>query len=397
MVNIVRRKSEFTFGFFYRKMVVILLWLAIVTQISSAQGTGKGTRIDLTSRIALSAANGQFAQIFIPDYFTTPADGQFTLVFHLHSASWAAEDEVYKTGANAILFNMHIGALSSPYQNYFLDDRRFGAILEMIVEELNTRQIITGGQIKNLIFTSFSAGYAGLREILKSESYYNVIDAINLADGLHSSSSASSMQIQMADFLKFARDARDKKKIMLLTHSSITTSGYKSTTETADYLISGINAQRVPVSAGDEIGLQKSTCDTGYFHLRGYAGTTADDHMKHLYNMDMMIHSALDLIADQINYLPEVSTPSEYQLAIENYPNPFNNTTRFRFRIPETGRVVISIFDQRARKVALLLDEMRNQGEHEIGWDPVHLASGVYFYSIRLNNLQQSGRCILVK
>lgn len=383
----------------YMNLIIFTLQflLVIFVQNSSAQGTARGTRIDFTSRIALSAQNGQFAQLFIPDYYTAPPDGRYILVFHLHSASWAAEDEIYKAGANAILFNMHIGALSSPYQNYFLDNRRFGAILEMITEELNTQAIISNGQIKNLIFTSFSAGYAGLREILKSESYYDLIDAINLADGLHSSSSASSMQIQMADFLKYARDARDKKKIMLITHSSIPTTGYKSTTETADYLISGINSLRITVNASDAIGLQKSACDTGYFHLRGYAGTTADDHLKHLYNMDMMISAALDLITDQINSLPEISVPANFNLAIENYPNPFNSTTRFRFHLPENGRVEINIFDQQGRKVARILNEMRNAGDHEISWAPEHLASGVYYYSIRLKDMQHAGRCLLVR
>src|SRR3970040_1492962 len=148
-----------------------------------AQGVGVGSRYDLTQKLNLST--GQFAQLFVPDYFIPPADGKFLLVFHLHSASWAAEDQVYKSNTNAVLFNIHLGSLSSPYQNYFSDQSRFNTILDTLISVLSANEIISNPQIKFLIITSFSAGYAGLREMLKTTSYYEMINSINLADGLH--------------------------------------------------------------------------------------------------------------------------------------------------------------------------------------------------------------------
>ena len=261
-----------------------------------AQGVGQGIRIDLTSKLELNnEKTGQFAQLLIPNDYQAPTDGKFDLVFHLQSASWAAENQVFKANVNAILFNIHLGGFSSPYQNYFLDQSNFQKILDIITASLKSDGIIAKPQIKHLIITSFSAGYAGVREILKKNDYYSVINAIALADGLHCDSDPATKTIQMQDFLRFAKDARDKLKIMLLTHSSILTSGYDNTTQTANYLINGIGSLRVAHSKLDEIGAQYSRCDTGYFQLKGYYGDTANDHLKHLYAMNIMLQNVFDI------------------------------------------------------------------------------------------------------
>jgi hypothetical protein len=288
-----------------------------------AQGTGQGTRIDLTSKLNLTT--GQFAQLFIPDYFTKPADDSILFVFHFHGASWAAEDQVYKSKVNAILFNIHLGSLSIPYQNYFTTQTNFQKILDTSLSVIKENGIIVNPKIQHLILTSFSAGYAGVREILKSPTYYSKINVLNLADGLHSNSDPDTMAVQMQDFLQFAKDARDKKKIMLLTHSSILTSGYKSTTQTADYLIKGIGSSRFSYSMFDEIGHQTSKCDTGNFRLKGYAGQTADDHMKHLYAMNKMLEQAVNILTSTSNNAKGDNNPEKSFRLYQNFPNTFSS------------------------------------------------------------------------
>ena len=282
--------------------VKVLFFVLIFIGFSSlfAQGVGVGTRIDLTNKLNLNADAGQFAQLFIPDYFSPSKDGSFLLVFHLHGASWTAEDEVYKSKINAVLFNIHLGSFSSSYKNYFTNQNNFNKILELIIEELKASSIIQNPTIENLIVTSFSAGYGGVREILKTQSYYDKIDAIILADGLHSDLDSNIMREQMKDFVRFAKDARDKKKIMLLTHSNILTYTYANTTETADYLIKNIGAVKTNYNAVDEIGTQYSKVDTGNFHVKGYKGDTASDHMKHLYNVDKMLKQAVDILIEEV-------------------------------------------------------------------------------------------------
>ncbi|MCJ7552319.1 MAG: hypothetical protein MUO34_00415 [Ignavibacteriaceae bacterium] len=271
---------------------LIFVILAFCGSILSQNST-EGIRIDLSKEFAL--ADKQFAQLFIPDFFIPDSQGKVTLVFHFHGSSWAIEDVVYKSGVNAVLFNIHLGALSSPYKNYFSDENKFRIILDTILTKINSHKILPNPQIDKLIITSFSAGYAGVREILKNPEYYKLTDALILMDGLHCDSDSALMKLQMTDFVRFAEDARDKKKIMTITHSSISTEGYQSTTQTTDYILGKIGANRISSEVSDEIGTQYSKSETGFFSMKGYLGDSAPDHLKHLYGMHILLKEVFEI------------------------------------------------------------------------------------------------------
>jgi hypothetical protein len=387
--------------YFLTSLFFLYVWFFPMTQVP-AQGVAVGTRIDLTNRLQLNqGTTGQFAQLFIPDYFTPDSSGQFTLVFHLHSASWAAEDEVYRSATNAILFNIHLGGLSSPYQNYFSDATRYPAILDTVVAILQQQNLLPGATIGRVIVTSFSAGYAGVREILKAEAYYNQISALTLADGLHSSSDPGLMAIQMADFLKFARDARAGEKVMLLTHSSINTSGYQSTTQTANYLIAGLNAARVPDSTMDEIGTRYSRCDTGNFHIKGYLGQTANDHLQHLYGMYLMLGQAMDILDSGIMELGEEAHQPRL-LNLYSYPNPFNTTTTIHYTLPERSLLRCAVYDCLGREVVVLFEGVKEAGEQTMVWGAADskgrpVSSGLYLYRFRVGEVVETGKLLLLR
>jgi hypothetical protein len=352
----------------------------------------------LTTELQLNQnTTDQFCQVFVPNYFKAEDNGKFTLVFHLHSASWAAEDEVYKAQTNAVLFNIHLGALSSPYRSYFQDSNKFKLILEKVIAVLQNNNIIANPQIETLVVTSFSAGYAGVREIFKTQAYYDQIKALALADGLHCNSDPISKEQQLKDFLRYARDARDRKKIMLLTHSEIPTSGYESTTQTANYLINGIGAHRIAVNAVDEIGIQKSACDTGYFHLKGYAGETASDHLKHLYAMNLMLEKIIQILSQTTVDLNDKIIKPEQSILICNYPNPFNAVTNFAYQLPRTSWFSLKMYDSLGRFVQVIASEIQPMGSHTLKWDGSKYSSGSYFYQLNWDGNVQSGRCQLVK
>ena len=383
------------------KFMKLILLFILSTGFIYPQGVGVGERFDLTAKLNLGS--GQFAQLFVPDYFIPPNDGEFLLVFHLHSASWAAENQIYKSLSNAVLFNIHLGALSSPYQNYFSDPNKFSAILDTVLSVLSNNSIIQAPQIKYLVITSFSAGYAGLREILKTQSYYDMINAINLADGLHCSSDPGTAAIQMQDFLRFAIDARDEEKIMLLTHSSITTSGYQSTTQTSNYLINGTGAQVNTVTEINEIGTMYAKCDTGYFQIRRYYGQTAEDHLKHLYAMYIMLRTAINILDPSLTSVNKDESMLHNFFLYQNYPNPFNPCTKISWQSPvgslpagQAGwHTTLKIFDVLGKEVATLVDEYRQAGYHEVEFnlysdEGQSLTSGVYFYQLRARGPETS-------
>ena len=379
-----------------RSFIAIVFVFLIFLSCSHSQGVGKGQRIDMTDILHLDRNGGQFAQIFIPDYYVQ--SGQtYDLVFHLHSASWAAEDEVYKAKANVILFNIHLGAFSSPYQSYFSQTDRFRAILDQIKSELIQRRILPdSAKVRYLILTSFSAGYAGVREILKSDKYYQMITALHLADGLHSNSDPTTMDYQMKDFVRFARDAVNKKKIFRLTHSSIPTSGYKSTTETANYLLQKLGLTRNPVNIQDEIGTMYSRCDSGYFHLRGYLGDTAHDHLKHLYAMHQMLHATFDQLLNATGMESGVINADGFRL-MPNYPNPFNGQTTIRYYLPQKVHVLFRVFNMLGNLVAIPVNAVQQKGWHALRFNASNLSSGVYYVSLQAGRVNLNRRITLLK
>lgn len=74
--------------------------------------------------------------------------------------------------------------------------------------------------------------------------------------------------------------------------------------------------------------------------------------------------------------------PQQLQLE-QNYPNPFNPSTRIRFTLAHKRQARLRVLDVLGREVAVVLDEVKNAGAHEVifsaGPAGPNLPSGVYF------------------
>lgn len=92
----------------------------------------------------------------------------------------------------------------------------------------------------------------------------------------------------------------------------------------------------------------------------------------------------------------EVSLPDDFSLN-QNHPNPFNPSTRISFALPEQELVKIKVFDILGREIAVLLNDIKNPGYHEILFNADTLPSGTYIYEIRAGNYVESKKMILLK
>jgi photosystem II stability/assembly factor-like uncharacterized protein len=90
--------------------------------------------------------------------------------------------------------------------------------------------------------------------------------------------------------------------------------------------------------------------------------------------------------------------PVNYTLD-QNYPNPFNPKTVIKFGLPKAGNVTLKVYDITGREVETLFNSMElNAGTVAYDFDASHLASGVYFYSLIVNdNKIDSKKMVLVK
>ena len=85
-----------------------------------------------------------------------------------------------------------------------------------------------------------------------------------------------------------------------------------------------------------------------------------------------------------------------YKLS-QNYPNPFNPTTNIQYTIMKAGHVTLTIYDILGRKVATLVDQNQNAGNHNISFNASRFASGVYFYQIQAGDFRNVKKMILLK
>jgi Domain of unknown function (DUF4331)/Secretion system C-terminal sorting domain len=83
---------------------------------------------------------------------------------------------------------------------------------------------------------------------------------------------------------------------------------------------------------------------------------------------------------------------------IQNYPNPFKESTTIKYRVVETAAINISVFDLSGKKVSTLVNETVKSGNQELIWTPKNLSSGTYFVSLSSNGkVVQNMKVILDK
>jgi hypothetical protein len=90
------------------------------------------------------------------------------------------------------------------------------------------------------------------------------------------------------------------------------------------------------------------------------------------------------------------SLPNQFYLT-QNFPNPFNPSTKIRYLIPQSSKVVIKVFDILGNEIETLVNEEKSAGTYEIKWYAESLPSGVYFYRLQAGDFVETKKMILLK
>lgn len=101
------------------------------------------------------------------------------------------------------------------------------------------------------------------------------------------------------------------------------------------------------------------------------------------------------VLADIGNNLIE-STPQTFELN-NNYPNPFNPSTKISYSIPKQSRVTLKVYDLIGNEVSTLVSEEMAAGNYEFEFDASKLGSGVYLYKLQAGNFIETKKMILLK
>jgi hypothetical protein len=229
-------------------------------------------------------------QLFIPEGYR-PGEGPVPLTLHLHGAAWAGVRNLVRARQPGVAVTVVLPGLSSVYTQKFRDP----AVFQGILEEARTRvaEALAAPELKigPVTVTSFSAGFGGVRELLKDPEAFERIDALVMADSIYAGFAGEPAKREvdpaaMEGFLRFTREAAEGRKRMIVSHTQLPTPTYASTVETADYLLRQLGGEREAAAESwpSDLALQ-SRFRKGQFQLYGFAGETGPDHMKHLHNL----------------------------------------------------------------------------------------------------------------
>ena len=209
-----------------------------------------------------------------------------SLVVHFHGAPWLVQHHIAKNLPRTALITVQLGSGSSVYGRPFADAALFKTMIDEARSQLNLEH-----EWSTITLTGFSAGYGAIRAILRNERSMSLVHNVLLLDGIHASYSPEGVppminRRDLDSFVEFARLAVAGKKRFVIAHSAIFPATYASTTECTNSVIDAVGLSRRMASSRTGTGMQQtSMVDADGFHVRGYSGSTAPDHVDFLHSM----------------------------------------------------------------------------------------------------------------
>jgi len=87
---------------------------------------------------------------------------------------------------------------------------------------------------------------------------------------------------------------------------------------------------------------------------------------------------------------------SGFNLA-QNYPNPFEQTTKIKYETGSRQRICLKVFDLVGNEIRTLVNEEKPAGKYEVDFDGSEIASGTYIIKLQSGLLTETRKMILMK
>jgi hypothetical protein len=88
--------------------------------------------------------------------------------------------------------------------------------------------------------------------------------------------------------------------------------------------------------------------------------------------------------------------PNSFELN-QNYPNPFNPSTTISFNLPESGKVILKIYNIMGEEIKTLVEGYREAGIHSFNFNAEGHPSGMYLYRLSTNGFTETKKLLLLK
>ncbi len=94
---------------------------------------------------------------------------------------------------------------------------------------------------------------------------------------------------------------------------------------------------------------------------------------------------------------------SDFNYSIsQNYPNPFNPSTKIQYITGSKQTVQLKVYDVLGKEIVTLVNEEKPAGSYEVEFSvdqhsSPDIASGVYFYQLKIGNFIHTKKMIYLK
>jgi len=114
-------------------------------------------------------------------------------------------------------------------------------------------------------------------------------------------------------------------------------------------------------------------------------------------NKDDVVEAAIEWINDSTSVAENNDKIIlDYSLG-NNYPNPFNPTTKISYQIPEASFVTLKIYDVLGNEIVTLVNEEKSAGDYKTQLSGMRLTSGIYFYQLKAGSFVETKKMLLLK
>ncbi len=274
---------------------------------------------------------------------------------------------------------------------------------------------------------------------VKALKYDRVLDQVITVDStiIQSNGNYSLIHIHPQDSLYIMAFENDESQLLYVPTYYPSSTNWQNATilyptgnlTNIDVLVYRINNTGGPYHIGGHVFTYSSDPLSGLNNAIVYAKAGSDyksysiSNNAGLYRVDSLQSSTYILTVDRIGYAPVnrsvlISTYSKDTVDItfnmvgivqkgkdipkfyilgNNYPNPFNPTTKISFGLPRASNTKLIIYDILGKEVATLINEELKAGNYNIEWNAGNYSSGIYFYRLESGDFVQTKKMLLIK
>lgn len=154
----------------------------------------------------------------------------------------------------------------------------------------------------------------------------------------------------------------------------------------------GVDSRMIPVDRNKNIDLRRLSFNRNMFSKEGnyfYRVKYRDHNLKWSdWSNPVQFHVSAE------NYDDELLSGVALK---QNFPNPYNSTTKIIYRILERCFVTLKVYDILGNEISTLVNREIDAGEYEAEFEGKNLSSGVYFYKLQAGSYSKTKKLTLVR